>query len=124
MALNHELTVLGARYLATTRTAPDYQLFLLEGKPLKPGLLRVAAGTGAAIELETWALPVENFGRFVAAIPPPLSIGSLKLGNGQLVKGFLVEAETVANARNISGYGSWPAFTESIAAPARDQVAR
>ena len=29
-------------------------------------------GQGAAIEVEVWALPAEGFGRFVAAIPPPL----------------------------------------------------
>ncbi len=45
--------------------------------PPKPGLLRVAAGQGAAIALEIWALPAEGFGRFVAAVPPPLSIGTL-----------------------------------------------
>ena len=114
MPLNHELTALGARFLETTTTAPDYQLFALgEGEPRKPGLLRVAAGAGAAIELETWALSTEGFGRFVAAIPPPLSIGSIRLGDDRQVKGFLVEAQAVAGARNISSFGSWPAFVAS-----------
>ncbi len=111
MALNHELTALGGRFLETTRTAPDYQLFALgEAEPRRPGLLRVAAGTGSAIELETWALTAEGFGRFVAAIPPPLSIGSIRLGDGRQVKGFLVEAQGVIGARDISSFGSWPAF--------------
>jgi allophanate hydrolase len=111
MALNHELRALGARCPETVRTAPDYQLFALgETEPRRPGLLRVAAGTGSAIEVETWALSAEAFGRFVAAVPPPLSIGSIRLGDGRLVKGFLVEAEGVVGARNISSFGSWPAF--------------
>jgi allophanate hydrolase len=114
MALNGELKALGARYLETASTAPDYQLFALgDAEPRRPGLLRVAAGTGTAIELETWALSMEGFGRFVAAIPPPLSIGSIRLDDGRLVKGFLVEAQALVGARNISSFGSWPAFVAS-----------
>ena len=60
--------------------------------PPKPGLLRVESGKGAAIEVEVWALPVEAFGRFVDAVPPPLSIGTITLSDGRGVKGFLVEA--------------------------------
>jgi allophanate hydrolase len=114
MALNQELRALGARYLETVNTAPDYQLFALgEAEPRRPGLLRVASGTGAAIELETWTLSAESFGRFVAAVPLPLSIGTVRLGDSRLVKGFLVEAQGVIGARNISSFGSWPAFVAS-----------
>ena len=54
-------------------------------------MLRVAAGTGAPIALEIWALSADGFGKFVAAIPPPLSIGTVRLADGRGVKGFLVE---------------------------------
>ena len=118
MALNHELTTLGARYLETAATGPDYRLFALAGsKPPKPGLLRVSPGAGAAIAVETWALSAEAFAWFVAAIPPPLSIGSIRLGDGRFVKGFLVEAGAVAGARDISSFGSWPAFVASTRQP-------
>ena len=33
-------------------------------------------GEGAAITVEVWALTAEAFGRFVACVPPPLSIGN------------------------------------------------
>jgi allophanate hydrolase len=111
MPLNGELSALGARLLETTRTAADYRLFALAGtQPPKPGLLRVAAGSGAAIEIEIWAMPVENFGRFVAAVPPPLSIGTLSIADGRTVQGFLVEAEATTGARDISACGGWRAF--------------
>jgi allophanate hydrolase len=111
MPLNGELKAHGARFLRQAATAADYRLFALAGTaPAKPGLLRVAAGTGAAIELEIWAMPAENFGRFVAAVPPPLSIGTLTLADGRSVQGFLVEAEATAGARDISGFGGWRAF--------------
>src|SRR5262249_2854386 len=61
LALNHELTALGARLIETTQTTPDYRLFALPGAPAKPGLLRIAGGTGQAIAVECWALTHENF---------------------------------------------------------------
>jgi allophanate hydrolase len=111
MPLNGELRAVGGRLLERAATAPHYRLYTLPGtKPPKPGLLRVKNGAGAAIEVEVWALSESAFGRFVAAVPPPLSIGTLELGEGRSVKGFLVEAEAVAAARDISSFGGWRAF--------------
>ena len=113
MPLNHELRTLNARRLEETATAPDYRLFALEGTvPPKPGLLRVVAGEGAAIRLETWALSAEAFGRFVASVQPPLSIGTITLADGRQVKGFLVEAHATSGARDISSFGGWRAFLD------------
>ena len=111
MPLNGELTALGARLLEETTTAADYRLFALAGtEPPKPGLLRVASGRGSAIAIELWAMPEDKFGRFVAAVPPPLSIGTLVTADGRAVKGFLVEAEATNGARDISAFGGWRAF--------------
>jgi allophanate hydrolase len=110
MPLNGELKALGARFLESTRTAPDYRMFALATQPPKPGLLRVAAGQGASIAVEIWALPADGFGRFVAAIPPPLGIGTLTLSDGRAVKGFLAESAGVVGARDISSFGGWRAF--------------
>jgi allophanate hydrolase len=111
MPLNHELRAHGSRFVVATATAPDYRLYALPGAiPPKPGLLRVAAGQGSAITLELWAMPLEAFGRFAAAVPLPLSIGSVRLADGRWVKGFLVEAEAVNGARDISSFGGWREF--------------
>ncbi len=111
MPLNGELRVAGGRLVERVTTAPHYRLYALErAKPPKPGLLRVKTGAGAAIEAEVWALPDAAFGRFVAAVPPPLSIGTLELNDGRHVKGFLVEAEAVAGARDISSFGGWRSY--------------
>ena len=111
MPLNHELRALGSRFITATATAPDYRLYALPGTmPPKPGLLRVAAGHGSAIALEVWAMPPDPFGRFTAAVPPPLSIGSVRLADGRWVKGFLAEAEAVNGARDISSFGGWREF--------------
>ncbi|PWT93631.1 MAG: allophanate hydrolase [Proteobacteria bacterium] len=116
MPLNGELTTRGARFLAATTTAADYRLFALPGtSPPKPGLLRVAPGSGTSIELELWAMPAAEFGRFVATIPPPLSIGTLALADGREAKGFLVEAQATSSARDISAFGGWRAFLRQAA---------
>jgi allophanate hydrolase len=119
MPLNGELKSLGARLLEAARTAADYRLYALAGtKPAKPGLLRVAPGAGANIAIEIWAMPAEHFGRFVAAVPAPLSIGTIRLADGRTVQGFLVESEAVAGARDISSFGGWRAFLAAQKVPA------
>jgi allophanate hydrolase len=116
MALNGELRALGAKLLEAAVTSPDYKLYALDTTPPKPGMLRVEAGTGSSIELEVWALSASAFGKFVAAVPPPLSIGTIRLADGRNVKGFLVEAVALDGARDISSFGGWRAYMAEKAA--------
>jgi allophanate hydrolase len=116
MALNSELRTLGARLLESTATAPDYRLYALPTTPRKPGMLRVESGEGFSIELEVWALSARAFAQFVAAIPPPLSIGTIRLADGRNVQGFLVEAAGLDGARDISAFGGWRAYMAEAAA--------
>src|SRR3984893_10508982 len=116
MTLNSELKALGGRLLEAASTAPDYKLYALDTSPPKPGMLRVSGGAGSAVELELWALSAASFGKFVAAIPPPLSIGTLRLADGRGVKGFIVEAADINGARDISAFGGWRAFMTEAAA--------
>jgi allophanate hydrolase len=105
MPVNHELRACGSWFVAATATAPDYRLYALPGTtPPQAGLLRVAAGQGSAIAVELWAMPPGGFGGFVAAVPPPLTIGSIKLADGRWVKGFLVESQAVDEAGDISSF--------------------
>jgi allophanate hydrolase len=110
MALNSELKAHGGRLLEETSTAPDYRLYALPTTPPKPGMLRVEAGTGTSIELELWALSAAAFAKFVDAIPPPLSIGTVRLKDGRGVKGFIVEAADIGSAKDISAFGGWRSF--------------
>jgi allophanate hydrolase len=114
MPLNRELLELGGLFVTETATALDYRLYALDGAvPPKPGLLRVAEGAGVTIVVEIWKLSFEAFGKFVAAIPAPLSIGTLALVDGSRVKGFLVEAIATKKARDISDFGGWRAYVSS-----------
>lgn len=119
MALNHELTTRGGVFGRLAATTPDYRLYALAGGPPKrPGLIRVAAGSGAAIACEVWTLPAAGFGSFVAAIPSPLGIGTLRLSDGTTPKGFLVEPEGLSGADDITGHGGWRAYIAHLAGKA------
>jgi allophanate hydrolase len=116
MALNGELRALGGRLLKAASTAPDYKLYALKGTvPPKPGMLRIEPGAGSSIEIEVWALSPAAFGSFVASIPSPLSIGTIRLADGSGVQGFLVEATAITGARDISQFGGWRAFMAEAA---------
>lgn len=114
LPLNAQLTSLGGEFVETTHTSVDYQLFALNSfTPPRPGLLRVLEN-GAAIALEVWQLPIENYGKFVATVPAPLGFGTLTLADNSQVQGFLCEAYVTQNAINISQLGGWRAFLASI----------
>ena len=75
--------------------------------------MRVGDGAGGAIKAEVWTLDPAGFGAFVAKIPAPLGIGTIRLKDGGSVKGFLVEAEAVKTAEDISRFGGWRAYLKS-----------
>jgi len=104
--LNYQLKDAGAFLIETSSTSSNYRLFALrETVPPKPGLVR--AKEGAAIEVEVWAIPEDRFGGFVAAVPPPLGIGSCTLAGGRTVKSFVCEPFAVEGAEEITRLGGW-----------------
>lgn len=110
MPLNGQLRDLGARFSRAAKTASAYRLYALAGQSVpKPGLVRVGNG-GMRIDVEIWRLSPDAFGRFVAAIPPPLGIGTIELDDGTSAKGFLVETAGLSRAIDISAYGGWRSF--------------
>ena len=82
--------------------------------PPKPGLLRVAPGQGHAIAVEVWEMPMRHYGSFVALIPEPLGIGTLRLADGTSVQGFVCEPQALIGAQDISHFGGWRAYLASL----------
>jgi allophanate hydrolase len=117
MPLNHQLTSRGAAFVEAAWTAANYRLFVLAGSetnhdPPRPGLLRLPTGDseGASIGVELWDLPFGNFGSLMAEIPAPLGIGTLELRDGSFVQGFICESAGLADAVDITSFGSWRAY--------------
>lgn len=112
--LNGQLLAQGAELVATTRTAPRYRLYRLRGgPPLRPALERVD-GCGKAIEVEVWSIDAAGLGRVMAAVAPPLGIGTIELDDGRWVKGFICETRGLADAPDITHFGSWRAYLHSL----------
>jgi allophanate hydrolase len=113
--LNWQLTERGGRLIRTCRTHPDYKFYALKGTvPPKPGLVRVPGFDGPGIEVEIWALPADTVGTFVDGVPQPLSIGTLRLEDSALVKGFLVEPTATEDALDITHLGGWRRYLETL----------
>ena len=114
MPLNGELTGLGATFCRSARTTADYRLFALPGTtPPKPGLVRGTSSAGAGIAVEVWSLEPAAFAHFVAGIPRPLGIGRIALDDGTMPQGFLCEDCALGDARDITAFGGWRAFTQA-----------
>ena len=119
MPLNSQLSERGAVLLGAAETAPHYRFFALPGTvPPKPGLLRVADGTGARIALEVWEMPATQYGSFVALIPAPLGIGTLTLADGASVQGFVCEALRYRGRAGHHPLGGWRAYIALLKAQA------
>jgi allophanate hydrolase len=117
LPLNPRLTQRRGRLVELTTTSPDYRLYALPGgPPYRPGMVRVQRdGQGEAIEVEVWELPVGEFGSFVAEIPAPLGIGTIRLKDGEAVQGFVCEGYALAEARDISEFGGWREYLAHLA---------
>jgi allophanate hydrolase len=111
--LNSQLVEREARLVRTTRTAPGYSFYALANTtPAKPGLVFDGLGAGN-IEVEVWEMDDAAFGSFVALIPSPLGIGTVRLADGSSVKGFVCESHAIRDAENITLTGGWRTWLAS-----------
>ena len=114
--LNWQMTQRKARLVRATRTHADYRLYAVPNTtPPKPGLVYEPGFGGQGIEIEVWAMPEDTVGSFLNAIPPPLSLGTLRLADGSTVKGFLCEPSGIAGAEEITHLGGWRKYIQSLA---------
>jgi allophanate hydrolase len=102
------------RFVGSTQTSNSYKLVALNSTlPPKPGLIRVNEG-GSAIWVEIYRMPAREVGSFFALIQHPLGLGSIELGDGQWVKGFICEASASDGSKDISHFGGWKKYMESV----------
>jgi allophanate hydrolase len=107
LPLNSQLLARRARLIESTTTAATYRFYALPGTGIKrPGLVR-DENQGAAIAVEVWEMPGEEFGSFVALIPKPLGIGKVELADGEWLPGFLCEGYALYGAQEITALGDW-----------------
>lgn len=108
MPLNHQLTGLNARLVGEVRTAPAYRMHALDTDPPKPLVVRTAAG-GASLPGERWQLSPAALGRFLDALPAPMTLGKVELDDGTWATGFCANE---AAGEDITAAGGWRAWRQ------------
>lgn len=110
LALNPNLLAVGAAFVKEALTVPAYRLWSIHD--VHPAMIRVAAG-GRAIALEVWSIPPAGLAEILLKEPPGLSIGKVKLAEGEEVLGVLGEPILCEGQKEITQYGGWRAYIAS-----------
>ncbi|MEN9232237.1 MAG: hypothetical protein Q6L68_15165 [Thermostichus sp. DG02_5_bins_236] len=111
LALNGNLTQIGATFLQEAQTASCYRLWSI--RDIHPGMMRVSQG-GAAIALELWETPALGLSQLLLQEPPGLSVGRILLSDGTEVLGILAESYLCEGQAEITAWGGWRAYIESL----------
>lgn len=88
LALNANLTSVGASFVRETLTAPTYRLWSIDDR--HPAMIRVATGC-VAIALEVWSVPAAGLATILRREPPGLCVGKVILADGDETLGVLGE---------------------------------
>ncbi|WP_104116702.1 allophanate hydrolase [Arthrobacter sp. B1805] len=112
--LARELEALGSYWDGPVRLAARYRMVALDTEPPKPGVYR--ADDGGELVAERWILAEAALGRFLAALPEPMLLGSVRLTDGTTAVGFACDAVAAASGRDITHYGDWLAATAAVSA--------
>lgn len=110
LALNPNLTTVGATFVTETHTQPCYRLWSIND--VHPAMMRVASG-GQAIALEVWAVPPAGLVQVLQQEPPGLCIGKVVLADGSETLGVLGEPLLCEGQKEITHYGGWRAYIAS-----------
>ncbi|WP_416402928.1 allophanate hydrolase [Arthrobacter sp. LFS091] len=108
-----QLEELGAVWDGPVRTAPRYRMVALDTNPPKPGMYRSTDGT--ALAGERWYVSEAGLGRFLAALPEPMLLGSIELDDGTTAVGFACDAVASAAGTDITDYGDWLEYLQESA---------
>ncbi len=110
LELSQNMTAAGAEFVQEATTEPTYRLWSIDD--VHPAMVRVQDG-GRAIALEVWAVPPEGLADILLKEPRGLSIGKVKLSDGEEVLGVIGEPILCEGKLEITGYGGWRAYTAS-----------
>jgi allophanate hydrolase len=109
--LAHQLEALGASWDGNVRTAARYRMVSLDTQPPKPGVYR--SEDGAELVAERWLVSEAALGQFLAALPEPMLLGSVRLDDGSSAVGFACDAVAAMNGTDITRYGDWLAALQA-----------
>ena len=110
LELNPNLIAVGATFVREAITEPSYRLWSINDR--HPGMVRVRTG-GVGVAVEVWAVPPAGLADVLLREPPGLSIGKVKLADGEEVLGVLAEPILCEGQREITELGGWRKYVAS-----------
>jgi allophanate hydrolase len=118
---NVDLIDAGGSLIALTETAPGYRLLRVgEANPV-PVLIAAETG-GAAVEVETWAVPSAALPRILAGSSGSVCLGRVALADGSTEIGFVADTSVLSRAApapvDITAFGGWRNYLASTPAAA------
>jgi len=111
LELNNNLLAVGATFVREATTEPTYRLWSIDDR--YPAMLRVRE-RGSAIAVEVWSVPVAGLATILLQEPPGLCIGKVHLSDGEVVLGVLGEPILCENRHEITQWGGWRAYIETL----------
>ena len=101
----------GATFVREETTAPDYRIWSIDDD--FPGMMRAKVG-GGSISLELWEMTPAGFVEVLQSEPPGLGVAKITLVNNETVLGVVAEPILCDGQLEITGYGGWRQYVESI----------
>lgn len=111
LALNPNLLNVDATFERDAQTEPSYRLWTIDDN--YPAMIKVSTG-GVAVAVEVWQVPLAGLGVILSQEPPGLAIGKVSLHDGEEVLGVIGEPLTVDGKKEITEYGGWRAYMETV----------
>jgi hypothetical protein len=108
LELEPNLVNLGSTFVRENQTEPAYRLFSIND--VHPAMVRVPATgfeneTGVSVAVEIWCVPPAGLGTLLSKEPPGLSIGKVRLADGEtVVLGVIAEPALLSGMRDISNF--------------------
>ena len=114
LELNANLLGVGATFVRETETEPAYRIWSIADR--HPGMVRVREG-GAAVAVEVWAVPAAGLASILVQEPAGLTLGKVRLRDGNEVLGVLAEPILCEGQVEITRHGGWRAYLAHRRAP-------
>jgi hypothetical protein len=73
-------------------------------------MVRVTDGSGVAVAVEVWSVPVDGLAGILLKEPAGLTIGKVRLDDGSTVLGVIGEPAESEGQREITEYRGWRAY--------------
>jgi gamma-glutamylcyclotransferase (GGCT)/AIG2-like uncharacterized protein YtfP len=111
LKLNQNMAAANATFVREAATEPAYRLWSVDDD--HPAMVHVTDDSGAAVQVEVWAVPRQRLAGLLESEPSGLAIGKVRLDDDSTVLCVVGESAAVVGQRDITEYGGWRAYVEA-----------